>query len=128
MTMPVHTASIATLWLLICCAGCQLHPQISFRSDVYPILESNCVDCHVPPRGKGYRKSGLNLENYESLMAGTVFGPVIVPGDSKKSTLNRLVEGRADASLRMPHNADEPLTEHEIRILHLWVEQGARDN
>ena len=127
-TMSVQSSGIATLWLLIICAGCQIHPQVSFRSDVYPILEKNCVDCHTPPRGKGYRESGLNMDDYESLMKGTVFGPVILPGDSRKSILNMLVEGRADSSMRMPHNADEPLTEDEIRILHLWVAQGAHDN
>jgi hypothetical protein len=68
------------------------------------------------------------MENYESIMTGTVYGPVIVPGDSKRSILNMLVEGRADASMRMPHNEDEPLTGDELRILHLWVKQGARDN
>jgi len=39
-----------------------------------------------------------------------------------------LVEGRADASLRMPHQRAEPLTAEEIGILRLWVDQGARDN
>jgi hypothetical protein len=39
-----------------------------------------------------------------------------------------LVEGRANASLRMPHHRDEPLTAQEIGILQLWVDQGARDN
>ena len=126
--MPVRLAFIATLLLFIACEGCQTYPQINFRKDVYPILKENCVDCHRPPRGKGYRKSGLNMENYESLMAGTIYGPVIVPGNSKRSILNMLVEGRADASMRMPHNEDEPLTDDEINILHLWVKQGARDN
>lgn len=126
--MPIRSASIMTLLLFLVCAGCQTHPQISFRKDVYPIFEENCVDCHTPPRGKGYRKTGLNMENYDSIMTGTVYGPVIVPGDSKRSILNMLVEGRADTSMRMPHSEDEPLTDDELRILHLWVKQGARDN
>ena len=128
MGMPVRIASIASMLLLVICEGCQMHPQISFRSDVYPILEENCMDCHMPPRGKGYKKSGLNMENYDSLMKGTVYGPVIVPGNSKRSILNMLVEGRADKSMRMPHDEDEPLSHEEIRILHLWVSQGAKNN
>ncbi len=39
-----------------------------------------------------------------------------------------LVEGCADASLRMPHQRDEPLTAEEVEILRLWVDPGARDN
>ena len=126
--MPIRPASMMILLVFIGCAGCQSPLQVSFRKDVYPILEANCVDCHTPPVGKGYRETGLNMENYESIMKGTVYGPVIVPGDSRRSILNMLVEGRADASLRMPHNEDKPLTASELRILHQWVKQGARDN
>jgi len=86
------------------------------------------MDCHMSPRGKGYKKSGLNMGNYDLLMKGTVYGPVIVPGNSKRSILNMLVEGRADTSVRMPHDEDEPLTDEEIRILDLWVSQGAKNN
>ena len=68
------------------------------------------------------------METYDSLMKGTNYGSVIVPGSSKKSVLNMLVEGRADATLRMPHNKAKPLTYEEIRILHLWVAQGAKNN
>ena len=57
-----------------------------------------------------------------------MYGPVIVPGDSKKSILNMLIEGRADKSMQMPHNEEYSLTEYEIRTLQIWVEQGARNN
>ncbi len=62
------------------------------------------------------------MESYESLMEGTIYGPVIVPGDSSHSVLNMLVEGRLNQSLRTPH----PLTDEEIAILRLWVNQGAK--
>ena len=68
------------------------------------------------------------METYQSLMKGTLYGPVIIPGDSRKSIFNMLVEGRADASLRMPHLQTNPLTAQDIEILRLWVDQGARDN
>ena len=42
--------------------------------------------------------------------------------------LNVLVEGRVDASMRMPHNRDQPLGDREIEILRLWVDQGAINN
>jgi hypothetical protein len=61
-------------------------------------------------------------------MQGTYYGPVIVPGDSRHSILNMLVEGRANASMRMPHGRGEPLTQQEIEVLRLWVEQGAQNN
>jgi hypothetical protein len=61
-------------------------------------------------------------------MKGSVYGPVVVPGNSKTSHLNMLVEGRAGDLSRLMKNRHTPMTEHEIEILQLWVEQGARDN
>jgi len=109
-------------------AGCLATQPVSYHRDVYPILEANCLACHRPPDGKGYLKTHLSMESYRSLMQGTRYGPVIQPGDSRKSIFNMLVEERADASLRMPHKRDQPLTAREIETLRLWVDQGARDN
>ncbi len=64
------------------------------------------------------------MESYESLMRGTIYGRVIVPGDSRHSVLNMVVEGRLSASMRAPH----PLTGEERAILRLWVDQGAKNN
>ena len=113
---------------LVLLAGCATEQTISYQQAVYPILATNCLECHRPPNGTGYLQTRLNLETYQSLMQGTVYGPVIVPGNSRQSSLNRLVEGRAGASLRMPHQRDQPLTAHEIAILRRWVDQGAHDN
>jgi hypothetical protein len=114
--------------LLMVLAGCASQTRVSFQKDVYPILESNCLACHTPPQGKGYLKTHLNMQSYETLMQGTVYGKVILPGDSRQSILNMLVEGRAGAAMRMPHERDEPLTRDEIEVLRLWVEQGAQNN
>jgi hypothetical protein len=118
---------VHVFWLAML-AGCASQTRVSFQKDVYPILESNCLACHTPPQGKGYQKTHLNMQSYETLMQGTVYGKVILPGDSRHSILNMLVEGRAGASMRMPHERDEPLTQHEIEVLRLWVEQGAQNN
>ncbi|MGD8852815.1 MAG: hypothetical protein PVI28_10455 [Gammaproteobacteria bacterium] len=105
-------------------AGCVSQESISYKEDVAPIIEAKCIECHLPPKAEGYLKSGLSMESYESLMKGTIYGPVIVPGDSQHSTLNMVVEGRLNASMRAPY----PLTEAEIAILRLWVDQGAQNN
>jgi len=114
--------------LLVSVTGCVNQPRVSFQADVYPILENNCLSCHTPPQGEGYQKTHLNMQSYETLMQGTRYGPVILPGDSRHSILIMLVEGRVDASMRMPHGRKEPLTQHEIEVLRRWVEQGARNN
>jgi hypothetical protein len=109
-------------------AACAVPRRVSFARDVYPILEGNCLHCHTAPDGEGYRKVGLNMESWETLRQGTVYGPVVVPGDSRRSIFNMLVEGRAGPSLRMPHDEAEPLPDEAIETLRLWVEQGAKKN
>jgi Planctomycete cytochrome C len=124
--MRIDARGIVLFVLLL--GGCvKEERQVSFRYDVQPILKSNCMECHIPPYGKGYLKTGLSMVTYEDLMNGTIYGPVIVRGDSRHSILNMLVEGRADPSLRMPHGR-KPLGTEEIEILRLWVDQGAANN
>lgn len=107
--------------------GCDRERQVGFQADVMPILKQQCVDCHSPPEGQGYVESGLSMESYETLMKGTKFGPIINPGSPIDSTLIRLVEGKADPSIRMPHGGAE-LSEREQETLRLWVKQGARND
>ena len=102
--------------------------QVSFQHDVVPILEGRCIKCHAPPDGAGYRTTGLSLLTYDSLMHGTDYGPVIVAGDSRRSILNMLVEGRAGKQQRMPHNEQQGLSNTQIETLKNWVNQGALNN
>ena len=126
MTSQIDARAIVAMLLLV--SGCvKEEPQVSFRRDVQPVLRSNCIECHTPPNGEGYLKTGLSMATYGDLMHGTIYGPVIVPGNSRHSILNMLVEGRADPSMRMPHGR-KTLGANEVEILRLWVEQGALDN
>lgn len=101
-------------------------PPVSYRLDVKPILDSRCIECHSPG-GSGLQKSGFDMTSYQGLMAGTKYGPMIVPGDPTASNLLRLIEGKAAPELRMPHN-QRPLLSSQIDILRAWIKQGAKDN
>ena len=126
MAKRIDARVITVMALLV--GGCvKEEPQVSFRDDVQPILRSNCIECHSPPNGEGYLKTGLSMATYGDLMRGSIYEPVIVPGNSRHSILNMLVEGRADPSMSMPHGR-KPLKAEEIKILRVWVEQGARNN
>jgi uncharacterized membrane protein len=72
--------------------------------------------------------TGLEMDSYQSLMQGTAYGPVIIAGDSRRSMLNMLVEGRAGKLQRMPHNNEQGLTDEQIETLRAWVNQGAVNN
>jgi hypothetical protein len=118
---------VASALALPLLAGCQRATEISYARDVAPILDQHCKGCHEPGQA-GYVVSGFELGSYESLMKGTQYGPVVLPGDALTSTLVMLIEGRADPSLNMPHGDAEPLAPAEIATIRAWVEQGARNN
>ena len=86
-----------SICLLLCLSliGCASTQQVSYQRDIRPIIEDKCLDCHTPPYGDGYRKTGLDMSSHKSILEGSIYGPVIVPGNSKRSTLNMLIEGRA---------------------------------
>jgi uncharacterized membrane protein len=121
------------LWLGVVAAlavgpGCAHKPQeVSYQKDVAPILAKHCASCHVPGQ-PGYQASGFDLQGYDSLMKGTKFGPVVLPGDPMTSVLVMLIEGRVDPSIRMPHGGANPLTKDEIKTIRRWVKQGAKNN
>lgn len=99
---------------------------VSFAKDVQPILNTRCVECHAPG-GPGFEASGLDLRSYGSVMKGTKFGPIVIPGDPLTSNLNVIVEGRASPEIRMPHHRN-PLFSRETLTLRRWVEEGAKNN
>jgi hypothetical protein len=105
-------------------AACE--KQVSFSIDVMPILEAKCLSCHAEGE-KGYEASGLSVESYEQLMKGTRQGPVIEPGYSYFSTIQIVVEHRADPSSSMPRDSVK-LSNQEIQIIGEWIDQGARNN
>ena len=108
--------------------GCAGTSQISYHRDVQPILADKCVACHTPPYGEGYRKTGLSMVSYQTLMEGSIYGPVIIAGNSQASPLNMLVEGRAGDLMQQMAKRHQPITEQEVTVLRLWVQQGALNN
>ena len=114
--------------LALVIGGCATQSVVSYQNDIAPILNDKCLRCHKEPDGMGYVQSGLNVESYEALMQGTMFGSVIIPGDSKRSIINKLIEGRAGELMRMPHGEAKKLTSVEVERIKLWVDQGALNN
>jgi len=106
--------------------------QVSFKADVQPVLVEKCVSCHSPG-GRGYAASGFSVASYQSVMKGTKYAEVIVPGSSLDSTLVRLIRHEADPSIAMPKSHDqgkpsEWLTREQIALIATWIDQGAKNN
>ncbi len=99
---------------------------VSFKEDVYPILELRCMECHQPG-GSGYETSGLDFRTYEALMKGTKYGPVVLPGRAMESNLITVIDHRTDPEIWMPHDRKR-LSKCERLLVRFWVSQGAQNN
>jgi hypothetical protein len=117
----------AGLTAIVLSSGCSkpAPKQLTYQADIKPILDQHCVECHKQG-GMGTEKSGLLLDTYAATMRGTRFGPVVVPGEAINSTLYRLITGKADPSLNMPHGKT-PLPEETVNKIRDWINQGAKE-
>ncbi|NIR62636.1 MAG: hypothetical protein GWN61_01460 [candidate division Zixibacteria bacterium] len=86
--------------------------EVTFENVISPMLQSLCVSCHGDPG-----MVGLNLSSYETLMAGSNNGPVVIPGEPDNSLiLQKLI---ADP----PHFAQ--LSDSQLEYLRDWIANGA---
>lgn len=118
---------LSTATLLVISLPALAQKEVSFKTDIRPLLDDYCISCHAPG-GKGFEKSGLDMRSYQSLMTGTKFGAVIKPGNSVGSTLIMLVEGRANPAISMPYGIKGSLSKDKISVLKKWIDQGAKNN
>lgn len=129
--MKIASFILTTALISLLVTGCKNSTSstnaVSFAADVSPVLQTHCLKCHNP-EGDGYKASGLNMESYTTLMSGTKFGPVIEPGNSLSSTLVRVINGKADPAITMPHGGLQLLKEQEVKTVADWIDQGAKDN
>jgi len=115
-------------------AGCARN-EVSFSTDVQPILQASCLECH-DSSGEGMSASGLSVVDYASIMKGTDLGPVVVAGSSMSSALYLVVAGKTAPEIRMPPHHSESwaegrgtqLSADQIDIIAMWIDQGAADN
>ncbi|MGB5259696.1 MAG: c-type cytochrome domain-containing protein [Gammaproteobacteria bacterium] len=106
--------------------GCSKAPTVSFTSDVMPVLDKHCKKCHQAG-GEGAVKSGFIVDTFDSVMAGTTLGPMVVAGDPLSSNLYRMVAREVDKSIRMPHG-ESTLDVEERALIKTWIAEGALDN
>lgn len=119
-----------TLQLLGCGAS-----EVSFSSDVQPLFAKHCIECHGSS-GEGVATSGFSVKDYDSVMKGTKFGKVVIPGSSVSSTLYLVVAQKTAPEIHMPPQHSEawaegrgsPLSAKEIGIVQAWIDQGAKNN
>ncbi len=90
-----------------------------FVTDIRPILESRCYECHAAET----REAGLRLDRKVPALAGGDTGQVILPADAAGSPIIQRVTSD-DPETVMPPDG-EPLTADEIAQLKSWIGAGA---
>jgi Planctomycete cytochrome C len=91
---------------------------VSFSKDIMPILQTSCVKCH----GGEKTNRGLDLTTYDKLMAGSVRGAVVTPGDAEGSPLYQMIQQG-----KMPKQGSK-LTADQMDLIKGWIADGAHNN
>jgi mono/diheme cytochrome c family protein len=89
---------------------------LSFASDVAPIFEANCTQCHGT-------LGGWSATDYESVMSSGDTGPAVVPGDAAASILAQKVTGTQTSGAAMPPGGG--LSDEDIATIVDWIAAGA---
>jgi hypothetical protein len=100
--------------------GNQILPAVDFAAEVQPIFKASCYACHSGSEPQ----AGLRLDVRSMALKGANGGPVILPGNSKDSSLIHRVSGLG--GLRPMPLTGTPLTADQIGILTRWIDQGAQ--
>ena len=92
---------------------------LSFSSEIAPILEQRCGNCHGSdnPRGR------LNLTSFAMMKRGGQNGVLLVPKQAERSLLMLRLTTQ-DAQARMPKNGNA-LDRSELEKIYTWINQGA---
>ena len=103
---------------------------VDFHSQIMPILQERCNDCHKAPYEENGRtknpKAGLRFDTYEWLMKGNDDFEVIVAGDVEGSILYEVITLPPDDDMIMPPKGD-PLSAEQVDLFRRWILEGASE-
>jgi len=117
--MHINRTLFATA--LILSLGLGTASALDYETQIKPIFENNCIDCHGPDKDK----AGLRVDKRAILIRGGDSGAAaIVPGDATKSHLLDMIKGK-DPDEIMPPKGD-PLKKSEIALIEKWIIEGAQ--
>ena len=87
---------------------------------IQPLLQEKCYSCHNAKKKKG----GLRLDDSLLMMKGGKDGIVIVTGNAEESELVKRLLLPAEDEDHMPPKEKSQLKEHDIALLHWWINSG----
>jgi len=119
---------------LLLASGWASAQAVSFKTDLVPILKSQCATCHLmgTEAGKMALHPGAayaNLVNIPSVEAPNLLR--VQPGQPESSYLLLKLEGThldaGGSGVRMPFDAP-PLDDHTLAKFRAWIAAGAENN
>ena len=90
-----------------------------FSEQVLPLLQQKFAPLLA-------RETGLRLDSWENLIAGSDYGEVLIPFDAEGSLLIKLATKLDAADPLRPHA--DALTPAEINLVRRWIDDGARND
>jgi DNA-binding beta-propeller fold protein YncE len=110
----------ACLLILLAFSDVRAADPVSFRSDIAPILQDNCVSCHGAKKAEG----GYRVDTFAELSKAGDSGelPLVTAKGQTSELLRRMTT--SDESERMPAES-EPLTESQTKLIEAWIASGA---
>ena len=106
-----------------------LQGEIDYLTEIQPIFDNNCIECHVSINGSG----ALELDSYEYLMQGDSNNwPVIIPSNADSSLLYRVllfdsvIVPNEPICFGMLKNASPLHISNHIKIYN-WINEGANE-
>lgn len=97
--------------------------EVSFANDVQPIIGGNCTQsgCHTG-NVAGQDRSVFALITYDDIIKGG-----ISPGNAHGSKIYQTISNRLFAKV-MPPKPLPVLADDQVKLIYLWIEQGAKNN
>jgi hypothetical protein len=135
--MKIFVAGLVLVVMLLCMGALRQSDEksahLSYKNDVYPIIDHYCLPCHDED---SYNPSELSLDTYDLMMSGGKHGQPVVPGKPDESLIIKKMTTSPPFGKQMPvikkkGGSDETPprpSEQEISTLSHWIEQGAKNN
>jgi len=103
-------------------------PKQDLNSSVYnffiqPILDKKCTSCHNDQKLKG----NLNLSSLKAISEGGKNGPLWLAHQPEKSNFIERLNLPLEHKKHMPPNGKPQLTQKEIELIKVWIQQGVND-
>ncbi len=108
----------------VCLGESQMPQIIEFKRDIRPILSDHCFTCHGPDEAN--RKTKLRFDTEAGAFADLGSYRALVPGDLSKSEMYRRITTKEEAVKMPPVYSGRKLTQRQIEMIRLWIEQGAK--